>query len=525
MCAKCRTYSIYLLRDGFDSSNAIKSTASLTLCSATNIPAGASMFITHAVPTDPWWKNYWGASFSQQQTSLSSLVFYPYKSHFFVFSFGYAHKALKDNSYEYDFGLIVTLNALKSDELRSADALVLENAKRERMQAPISKDLTFFEIDNDTTIIRSFTGNTKPEYKELMKHITGADNVRVTNKLQSDKLDNLLQVLLDLYKASDYQKTFPNINNIHPEKDPSIIDKLNVQLLSSIASHSTDIELTIPDLIDYQEYFGVCFSEKRETSKIVDDLDNAVFYAFWDEEISIKTDAKQLIHTMKILLFKDEQDINPKSYSLFKCLLFFTSYQGKTYHLCDGSWYEVNADFLKKVNDKINSHFIDNTRYTDCGKDVSEGKYNSDQGNKDVVCLDTENIAKSGNVEPCDLYHIESDKAVFTHIKKSTRSSLLSHLFNQGYVSIRLLKQESSSKEKIKEILKAKVADPVKMEKYSKAIDNDKNYQVEFGIITKKEAANKSENLPLFSRITLLRVIKDLEMLNVDVKVFYIKES
>ena len=44
---------------------------------------------------------------------------------------------------------------------------------------------------------------------------------------------------------------------------------------------------------------------------------------------------------------------------------------------------------------------------------------------------------------------------------------------------------------------------------------NDGKFHVVFGIITHKEKAAKSENLPLFSRISLRRVMKDLQLMSV----------
>jgi len=48
---------------------------------------------------------------------------------------------LKDTTYEYDFGLRVTLNSLDPHELKSADMVAPGVARRKRTQVPLSTEL------------------------------------------------------------------------------------------------------------------------------------------------------------------------------------------------------------------------------------------------------------------------------------------------------------------------------------------------------------------------------------------------
>ncbi|WP_273729532.1 TIGR04141 family sporadically distributed protein, partial [Brucella gallinifaecis] len=68
------------------------------------------------------------------------------------------------------------------------------------------------------------------------------------------------------------------------------------------------------------------------------------------------------------------------------------------------------------------------------------------------------------------------------HIKISSRSSQLSHLFNQGVNSIELLILENSSKEKLKKLIEENIQGK-DLDSFNRVIDGD-NYKVEFGIIT-----------------------------------------
>lgn len=59
----------------------------------------------------------------------------------------------------------------------------------------------------------------------------------------------------------------------------------------------------------------------------------------------------------------------------------------------------------------------------------------------------------------------------------------------------------------------------------SESMINDKKFSVIYGIITPKIKNNKSENLPLFSRITLLRVVNNFKLMRVPVSVVFIKDE
>ena len=53
--------------------------------------------------------------------------------------------------------------------------------------------------------------------------------------------------------------------------------------------------------------------------------------------------------------------------------------------------------------------------------------------------------ARQTQVEPCDLYAANDGHAAFGHIKISTFSAALSHLFNQGTNAISLLKLDNDA--------------------------------------------------------------------------------
>ena len=99
------------------------------------------------------------------------------------------------------------------------------------------------------------------------------------------------------------------------------------------------------------------------------------------------------------------------------------------------------------------------------------------------------------------------------HVKVSTLSASLSHLFNQGVNSIEIIKSEPLAKDKFQALLKEKMGGNNEAA-YLSPVGKDE-YKVVYAIISRKEKDKKSANLPLFSRISLMRSIKALNLMNV----------
>ncbi|MBT8167609.1 DUF6119 family protein [Falsiruegeria litorea] len=160
------------------------------------------------------------------------------------------------------------------------------------------------------------------------------------------------------------------------------------------------------------------------------------------------------------LVLCDVEGSPGRAYTVMRSLVYETGDDddGAIFHLSDGSWYRAETSFVNRMTEYINekcapSHLPPyNHDRTVKGKQVySEEAYNAaiTGWNEDYICLDQTNISPTGasQVEPCDIYSVsnlatETATADFYHIKISTRSAHLSHLFNQGLNAIELLKQE-----------------------------------------------------------------------------------
>ena len=537
---KTKPFSIYLLKPGFDHTNALKEEHKLEEAEAAYIPENAKLYILDTPSNPPWWRAYFGVERELFQSSKGALIFIEVGDRSFAISFGHVYHHLNDYSYEYDFGLRVTLNSLDPGELKSADMVSPGTARRKRTQVAISTDLTFLDFDGNSEIIKSLTGKVKDDLKELFKNATGSTSLKVGMQVAPTELPAICEQLLELYQCNDYRETFPNIQNISPIKDPTKVDELNSALLSAFTERDADLVLAIPDVVDYRDTKTCCFFRASgNTSSIFPDITIEELWEFLETN-DVQAGTVQELRSFQLALC-DVEGVQGKTYSVMRSLVFEVEDEddGAIYHLTDGNWYRAEASFVQRMSDYINSRCepatvppYNHDAVVNDKSVYSEENYNRAVGNLGVsnICLDQKDISPSGStqVEPCDVLRIldigqASSKAEFLHIKISTRSSHLSHLFNQGLNAIELLELEEQSMAKLKDLI-AEVSPEEHHQRFIEPLDK-RNFKVVFGIITHKPAGAEAANLPLFSRLSLMRALQQLELYKIECALVFIDDQ
>lgn len=525
---KSRSFSIYLLKEGYDATNALREDHALAADSdAKALPKDASLYVLDTEPRPPWWKGYFGIEQNLTQVHKGALVFLSAGKRCFALSFGHVAHNLLDVSFEYDFGLRVTLNSLDPLKLKSTDTLDPGAAKRQRTQLPIESELTFFDFDRDSTILRSLTGKVRDEHKDLFKHATGGSNLRISSDVTADGLAELCEKLLALYESDDYKAAFPEIQNIAPVLDPAQVKALNGRLLEAFCARNPDLNITVPEIINYSDNLCVAFGGAGR-SLVYDDVYIGHYYNYLDvnevNQASMDIDALR-----RHALFLTDEDGNSRDrYSLFKSLVFDTALEGadgETFHLCEGNWYMIDNDYITRLRNYLDPlcAVSDLPAYDH----ASEGDYNeaAAAGDAGIVCLDRKNISPDGQsqVEPCDLLAARDGVAVFYHVKVSTLSAQLSHLFNQGINAVQLMRLEDLAVDKLEALIREGTADGLGDQLV--ALIRDRKCRIVFGIVTRKDPARRSQNLPLFSRISLMRGMKTLHLMDVPGSVIFVSDQ
>ena len=525
--AKTRSFSIYLLKRGFDATNALDPETRLTPCAeASNLPSDAVMLILDSAPTVPWWRGYFGVAQELRQAHKGAIVFLPVGDRWCALTFGHVAHNLKDACYEYDFGLRVTLNCVDPLELRSTDTLEPGVSRRQRTQLPTGSDLTFFDIDKDSSVLKGLTGKVKPEYADYFKQATGSSNLHISTDASATEIAAVCEKLLEIYDKDDYKTTFPDIRAIEPVKDPDVIVRLEGRLLEALRTKDSALSLTVPDLINYREGLSSAFGGAGRSS-LYDDVAMPFYHEYLGlhgirlDDVDIK-----LLKRHELLLCSEDGDAR-ENFKIYKCLIFDVELArvGPTYHLCDGNWYAVERDYVAKLNAYLDPYFAA-TSLMPYGHD-DEGEYNEAVGaeSPDHICLDRTSIAPVGQtaIEPCDLYSTEGGVAIYTHVKVSTRSQQLSHLFNQGANAIEAIRSEPTSQARLMTLLRERLNGRDERT-FLSPIEADRHCVV-YAIATHKPADRRAANLPLFSRISLRRCIRLLTLMRVSVRCCYLFDS
>ena len=525
---RSRSFSIYLLKPGYTAENSLRENHPLINdARAKGLPDNAVLYVLDSKPYPPWWRDYFRIEKDLTQVSKGALVFLPVDNRCFALSFGHVAHNLLDFSYEYDFGLRITLNSLDPKKLKSTDTLDPGVAKRRRTQLPTESELTVFDFDRDSTVLRSLTGKVREEHKDLFKHATGGSNLRISSDVAADGLHELGNKLLTLYESNQYKVAFPEIQNIVPVRDPVQIETLNELLLKAFQRRDPDLNITVPDIINYSDNLYVKFSGAGE-SLIYDDVYIGCYFEYLDKHeidlASIDIDALR----RHALVLTDEHGNSRDRYSILKSLIFEATIEGtasETFHLSEGSWYKIDNDYIARLSAFLDPLCVESDLPP--YNHASEGTYNDSvaQTDRTVACLDRKNISPDGSsqVEPCDLLAVRDGTATFYHIKVSTLSAQLSHLFNQGVNSVELLRLEAKAVDKleilIRENLTKDCADSLR------DLIKAQKYRLVFGIVTRKEPSGKSRNLPLFSRISLMRAMKAMQLMNVPASLIFIPDQ
>ena len=513
--AKARSFSIYLLKADFASPDrALKSDHDLKEVTATD---GWPTYLASRDLDSPWWRSYFGITDAVSQGFAGAVVFVEAGGRTFALTFGHTAHNLRDEAYEYDFGLRTTLNAVEPGEIRNTDELDPSTSRRRRTQLPEHADLTYFDFDGDSSVLRSLTGAIRPEYRALFSHATGASNLRVSAKQPRAELTALLKSIYEVYQQTTYTTAFPDANNIQPVRDPLILDKLNDKLLESVAGCDDALVLTIPELVSFQDDFEVSFAGVGRSELYSDvSLDGYFGYVTAGGAVVAELSLDDLRrHKLNVV---DTNQVTRATYSIYRSLVFETTLddQTGTFHLSEGTWYRVADDYLARLTEYLEPVFA--AVQLPARTTASEYAYNDGQlvphwpGS---VLLDKSNTSPKGQtaVEPCDVARVEGDDLVLTHVKLGVKASDLSHLFSQGVTSVELLSGEVGARDRLKELVLQRDAtfDVTPIDKRS--------FRVEYVIVTKKDAGLGSAALPLFSRISLRRAHRTLTNMRVPVRV------
>ena len=513
-------FSIYLLDKKHKPAKAITNRCPARYKGLSKLPSGSQIYVASRKSDPPWWMGYLGVDV-KRSTANSALAFIQEGDRYFALTFGHSRHWLKAACCEEDFGLLVALNGVDPQKLRSCDFLRLDTALRLGAQAPDYADLDFFDLDLEDNQWSSLTGLAKGKYAKLFQRLSGSSScLHCSSPVTSKGIKELLGALLKCYKSKSHKKTFPNMSKITPVRKSSEREKrLYAKLSAALTDKDERVKLTIPEMIDSIGFASAYLDMGKD---IADDEVTIDLYHKHAKQYKQCFDAYG-DKGIKELRLVDEEGRIIKSYPLRECFVFETEDGQKTFFLNKGKWYQVDRDFKSKIDSYLTKRF--------CSKGIPlpkytfkyEEDYNDYAGKKGhLICLDREILEKESQMEPCDLLSHQG-KPVLIHVKNPTSPRDYSHLFNQGYGSAWSILENDEALANINDLIKDKSKSKAKGK--FKNIDRKKKFKVVFAIAIDSHRKKEIGTIPFFSRRTLFRILKNFKVLGIDAYFQFIEKD
>lgn len=462
-------------------------------------------------------------------TASSQAVFlkkirYIEMDYLFAITFGSGFQLLKSDAFVPNFGLKCVLNLVSSNNgLRKISKYDISSSPKQTSQQLSKKGSQVdFALDYQTDILTGITGTFDDKNKKgkilincIGKTICGSNSFSVNTKADITNIDRILQLSIIAYKAQNYKrKGFAWIDNVsYIKHDNILLEKLNSELdkkLVEITEESNQIWFAVPEIVKWEDIKGFYFG--HQTTVLKDDLDLIEYKQY----IKRKKDAIFNIEKLKqshIYAKNAKENGYLYCWDAFQCLNAELELDGKTFMLINKNWYEINKDFQDETNKKFENYFNKKSglNFIDCNyKD--ENTYNKELSRqKNLICLDRNNVFYGdgqSQIEVCDILDENNKKLI--HIKKYSGSSVLSHLFSQGLVSMQLLIRDKKFLKKVEQKISSLKGTPFSFN------GNAREYDVVYGIITK--SGKQYLNIPFFSKVNLNSVCDRLcQEMNVNV--------
>ncbi|KAF1708655.1 DUF6119 family protein [Pseudoxanthomonas sacheonensis] len=498
------TFTIYLLRDSV-------ATAEDAVVAGTTrhlIAEGPSeygvLFTKQNPPKPPKWAKLFAGYVAIKdlgKVQLSSAVFIvKVDKRLFALTFGQGRFIIKPEAYEERFGLLVTLNSVKSDALRSIDKRTFVDDQNSRVQTSQASAALDFGVDIERDLIRGIVG--RPDKEELGRKMAGADALTVTADVDIPALRKLLRHYLKAFQSDDYKKTFPwvdQVRQLRPKGElAALLNDRLVEILKAAWQNNglaDDCWLAVPDIVDWSVVHGFKFTRLANEGVSTDLHLPGLVHQFPDETPSIEF--LRMHHAMSV----NEEEHVIDRWPVYRCIHCELEVDGKSYVLSAGHWFEVDKDFVKTVADYVDAiprlepslpiyNHADEDHYNKDLVDTSNGHW---------TLMDKKMLPVGGiydKVELCDAYA----KNVFLHVKHYGSSSVLGHLFNQGLVSGELLKTH----EEFVELANQKLGATHQLVLPKDVPRDVTDYVIVFAIISQSQKAGL--HMPFFAKVVLKSV-------------------
>jgi uncharacterized protein (TIGR04141 family) len=517
MSGNTQKLSIRLLREGVEPEGSLREGVDLVDWGKLD---GAKIVLETMGGKPPKWARFLELTVDEKNKlhnqSALGLVFLCASERWFAVSFGMGHVKLDPSKFEQDFGLRVVLNAVDPRQLKSADIRTPdENTLSRRSQTSRGSDQTAFSIDVERDIVRGLAGT--PKDKAFALRVAGSDSLSLDRKMTVADLSAVCADTYEMYLKTDYQAHFKWIDQIKHVREQDLLARLNADVVTALdatikGGDAEGLHLAFPVIYD-PEKSSLLRYKGFHSNILYHDLDIGGYLDAIQKQGKVAYTLDDFENHAVHEVDDEGKDCGGR-WKISDCMVFETNLDGHTYVLSGGRWYQIAADLATEVQAFFKS--MPRSILPEAEIDENEEKYNNRLKGNDssLLCLDRKLIKPTGattDIEVCDFLGLDGR---LIHVKDKTSSSRLSHLFNQGTVSARVLVTDPASRDRIREKIQM-VQDETGQTGFENIICSsvDELERDAFTVIFAVIASGKEPKLPFFSLVTLRHAAKDLQSL------------
>jgi uncharacterized protein (TIGR04141 family) len=464
---------------------------------------GSELYYGQSYESEPKWKLFLeegAGEFLPQMVNqgAAAILFIPMTGkRYMIYLFGYGFLGINDYFTEWDFGIKVVLNSIDPAGIKSMDAhTIAYKAKNKRVQLAEQGGIGAFDIDILQDLVSQVSGRSIDA--AFATSLTGGESLSINTDLEGSSISKKSHEIIRKYRLKSYQDEFIWIDFISPVKDQTLIDTLNRiveqklnELIQGIAVH--EFVLSFPTIIDiasldYIRFGGIDSDREFDMVNMSDFLRE---YRHLGNH--------RLNHSLNnvFLNLYDGYEKIFKSFSFYKALTTEIAYLNSCFILTNGTWFKLDQGHFLKVTAFFDQMIFNGAEYTgnEQTNERNEEHYLSSLPINGCEVLDRTLYRAKGNRNTIEYADIVNDQQEIIHVKDGGSSGKLSHLFNQGLVSSRLLLADKEFRTRFKAAIKDRTIKGL----YQSARLDPSSITIVFRILRK----GPSFQLPFFSKIVL----------------------
>lgn len=449
--------------------------------------------------------------------SASAVLVLQAADRYFAVTFGYGRFILQPGSFERDFGLRVTLNAVRAESIRSIDARTFETPLtiQTRRQASRGSSLDVFGLNVSHDLVRAVAGD--PQDAAFARRLAGADAVAISAAVDVEQLADKCAELLRIYARDTYREHFGFIDHIRKIKDPDLLDRLEARLSTQLEARECDrIHLAAPEIDDPERVEGFSYSNAPDTTYPGLDIDQCLRTLGERREPS----ARVLKRLRVRVQYAEAGDV--ERWRLYDCVAAEVDLEERLFVLSSGDWFEIEPDFAARIRADVARVAETPVSLPAARRDETEGRYNSRVARKLKHALLDRQLVRRGGVETpieaCDLF---TPKRQFIHVKRKTHSSTLSHLFAQGLVAADAFLHDAVFRQDIRGKLEDTAPEMVAL--IPEGRPPPEQFEIAYAVVS-GHGDGWPNSLPFFSQVNLRNAADRLERLGFRVSISRIDE-